>query len=176
VLTGTWQGFDVAAAALKQLVNDVARDEVIAAAMIKAAKPAVLDMRSAAVRRPPAPDMADAMAVGYSPEESGTGDVAVKIGPRRAHKHGFLWRFHELGTSKMAAHPVMRPVWDAHQGAFTQRFISAITPEFVRALRRAMEFAKRQKANRTPFQRMKKAKTKAEFMAALNDWAPGGGQ
>lgn len=174
MLGGTWEGFEVAAAALEMLANDLTRDDVIAAALIKAERPAVLEMRQSFRRRPPAPDAADAITAAYSAEESGPGDVVVKVGPRKAHKHAHIVRFWELGTSRNPADGTMRRVQDSHQGQLTQRFVSAITPAFAASLKRAMAFAEAQKNRRTPFQRMKQAKTKAEFKAAMDEWVGGG--
>ncbi len=172
MIGGEWDR-GVAAAALESLANEFARDDVIGRALAKTAMPVAADMRAEAEghRRPPAPDMADAIAVGVSEELSEPGNVCVKVGPRKAHKHGFLWRIYEWGTSKLAAWGIMRRVWDGHRPGFTERFVANITPAYVAAVQRARSKAAN-KAAATAFHRMKTASSKAEFLAAMKEWAP----
>ncbi len=182
MLGGEWQGFGAAQAALEACLNDFTRDEVIVAGLVKAGKPVVLDIRAQCVRRPPAPDMADAMTIGPAPDEAEPGGVAIAIGPRRSNKHWFLWGFFERGTSKMSARPLIRQVFESHgaEAGITQRFVAAITPEFVKALARAKSAGAAMAAGgrraSSPFQRMRRATSRSEFMAALRDWAPGEGE
>lgn len=39
--------------------------------------------------------------------------VSFSVTPRLKKEHGYIGYFHEFGTSKMAAHPFMRPAFEA---------------------------------------------------------------
>lgn len=136
MIGGRWTGHDEASKILEQIVSEVARDEVVAGAMIAAARDVVLDMRDRAPRRSPAPDMADSIAVARSTEGAEDGVVVVKIGPRRSAAHSWIAKLIEFGTSKMPAQPFMRPTWDEYEQGFSNRIAAAMQPAYKRAVAR----------------------------------------
>lgn len=137
MIGGHWTGVEGAAEALVGIASACARDEVVAAAMLAAAKPVVEDMRARAPRREPAPDMADSLdAVRITEAGGASGVVVIEIGPRRSKPHSWIARFIEFGTSKMPAQPFMRPTWDEHEGQFAARVVAAIRPAYARAVAR----------------------------------------
>lgn len=145
MLTGQWEGMAEAMEALDAIVSEVARDEVLANALLSAAgRPMAADMRERAPRREPVPDMADSITAVRTTEARGEpGTVTVTIGPRKSHPHGFVAKFVELGTSTRPAHPFMRPVFDEWQSRISQEFVRAIRPAYERAVAR---FAKKARA------------------------------
>lgn len=136
MIGGEWD-MKAAAASLERFATQFARDEAIGAALVTAAKPVAAEMAADAPRDPPRPDMADAMAAAVSVELSGPGVVCVSIGPKKSHKHGFLWRFYEWGTSKLAALGIMRKTWDGRAAGFTASFVQAIRGHYEKAIRDA---------------------------------------
>jgi len=57
------------------------------------------------------------------------GVVSYAITPRRGAQfnyHGALAHLHEWGTKKMAAHPFIRPVWDARSPGLVAKFGESI--------------------------------------------------
>jgi HK97 gp10 family phage protein len=57
---------------------------------------------------------------GVNPE-TGNSDNTMKASNRR---NAFYWRFVELGTSNMPAHPFVRPAFDARQEEATRAVIA----------------------------------------------------
>lgn len=68
------------------------------------------------------------------------GGVVVKVGvmggarPRKGDEDEGHWRLVEFGTSKMAAHPFMRPALADNVQAVADKFVSELEPQIDKAL------------------------------------------
>lgn len=63
------------------------------------------------------------IATGSETESGHEGSMTVKVGPGKGAFYGL---FDEFGTSKQAAKPFMRPVFDAHQNDVLQVFVDEL--------------------------------------------------
>jgi HK97 gp10 family phage protein len=70
------------------------------------------------------------------------GGVVVQVGvqggakPRKGDEDMGHWRLVEFGTSKMAAHPFMRPALESNVNAVTEKFIQELEPQIDKAIAR----------------------------------------
>jgi HK97 gp10 family phage protein len=122
MIGGHWTGVAGAADALVGIATQCARDEVVAEAMLQAAKPVVADMqaRATSLGIHQTGQMVESLgAARVTDEGTGEGVVVVEIGPGRSAKHARLVRYWEFGTSKLAAKPFMRPTWDESERTFS---------------------------------------------------------
>jgi len=137
MIGGHWTGVTGAADALVGIATQCARDEVVAEAMMKVFRPIVAEMAARAPRRPPAPDMAESLAVARV-QDSGTpeGVVVVELGPKQGAPHAYLVRFWEFGTSRNAARPFMRPTWDEYESTFSASVTAALQKAYATVAKR----------------------------------------
>lgn len=171
MIGGRWAGVADAADALEGIAAQVTRDDVVAEAMLQAAKPVVAAMQTRAtglgLYRTGAM-VASLEAARVTDSASAEGIVVVELGPRKKAKHAHLVRYWELGHKDIPARPFMRPTWDEHESTWS----TAVTA----GLRKAYETVKanfgRQASNGWRA-RMQRAKTKGEFLAALKDMGEG---
>lgn len=171
MIGGSWQGVDGAAEALVGIATQCARDEVVAEAMLQAAKPVVADMqiRATDLGIYETGAMVESLGAARTSDGASEGVVVVELGPRRGAKHGQLWRFWEFGTSKLAAKPVMRPTWEEYRSIFPMAVTAALRKAYQTV---AARFAARAARGTTWREDMQGAKTKGQFMAALKKMAP----
>lgn len=143
MIGGRWTGVDGAAAALADIASQVARDDVVAEAMLQSAKPVLSDMqiRATDLGLYATGQMVEAMAVARV-TDAGTGEgvVVIEIGPRRGAKHSRLVNFWEFGTSKAPARPFMRPTWDEYERVFPTAVTAALRKAYEKL---AARFARR---------------------------------
>jgi HK97 gp10 family phage protein len=173
MIGGYWTGVEGAADALVGIATQVARDEVVAEAMLQAAKPVVADMqiRATDLGLYATGQMVESLeAARVTDAGTGEGIVVVEIGPRRGSPHSHLVRFWELGTSRLPARPFMRPTWDEYESVFPTAVTAALRKAYDTV---AARFAARAaRGGSTWREDMQAAKTKGQFMEALKKMAP----
>ena len=139
LVTFNVSGFDVLEAQLLELGAELAL-KTLAAAARKAFKP-VLD---AAIGRVPVKSGALRDSIKITVKKPKEGDavvvVGLKIGKAAEYKTGELaparrWHFIELGTSKYAAHPFLRPALDGQ----APEVLDSLKTEIAAAIERAVK-------------------------------------
>jgi HK97 gp10 family phage protein len=176
VIGGQWTGVEGAAAALVGIASAVAQDDVVAEAMLQAAKPVVADMqiRATDLGLYQTGQMVESLgAARVTDAGTGEGVVVVEIGPKRGEAHAHLVRFWEFGTSKAPARPFMRPTGDEYERIFPTAVTAALRKAYATV---AARFAARGSRGTTWREDMKAAKTKGQFMDALKKMAPRPGE
>lgn len=102
------------------------------------------EMALAAPRAEGLPDLSDSL--GTTTIVSTPSSARVAVGPRRgsgALQHWYLWLFHEFGTSKMAARPFIRPVWDQRGDAAMRSILEALWQRIQSRMRQLKKAAAR---------------------------------
>ena len=133
MIGGRWTGVDEAIGTLLEISSQVARDEVVAHAMLQASKPIVADMqiRATDLGLYKTGAMVESLAVARV-TDAGTGEgvVVVELGPRLGAKHYWLVKLWERGTSKAPARPFMRPTWDEYERIFPTAVTMALRKSY----------------------------------------------
>lgn len=104
----TVKGMDDLIRSLKQFPQNVQKNVMTGA--VRAAASAIA--KEARIQAPKDTEqLAKSIAV-VKRKESNPKIISFTVAPRLKKKHGYLAHMHEFGTSKMAAHPFMRPAFE----------------------------------------------------------------
>jgi HK97 gp10 family phage protein len=134
MFTGTFTGWPETERLLDTILNEATKKDLIADAMMRAAEPIVDTAQQLARRK--SGKMAESIAVKRVEDEEAAKQVVVKVGADTRRPHWQLFHLHELGTSRKAAKPMVRPAWDENRPTFSGRVGSEIEPAFARAAAR----------------------------------------
>lgn len=129
MLTGTITGWPETERLLESIISEATRNDVLAAALLRAAEPIVEIAQQHARRR----SGAMAASIAAKRVDEGADQVLVQVGADTNRPHWQLFHLHELGTVKKAAQPMVRPAWDEVRPAFPEKVASEIRPAFDRA-------------------------------------------
>lgn len=128
MIGGKWSGVDGAVEALVGVVSEVARDEVIAQAMLQVSRPIAAEMGAALYARVTRATGETGASIEAAQVEKGDrpGITVVELGPRKRSAAGWRVKFWELGTSRLPARPFMRPTWDEYEATYSTAVTAAL--------------------------------------------------
>lgn len=121
-----FEGGQELASGLRQLSQRVSRS-IQYKALRAGAAPVQQSAKASAPYQPGSPDLREN--IGVSIARSRDGDAALAVGPTKGFAYGLP---QEIGTSKMPAHPFMRPAFDTQQGAALSAVNLVLRGELIR--------------------------------------------
>lgn len=139
MIGGRWAGVAEATEALLEVSTEVARDEVVAKAMLQVTRPIAAQMGETLYQKVTRETGAtgEAIEAAQVDKDETPGLVVVELGPRRGAARGWKAKYWELGTSRLPARPFMRPTWDEHEAGFSAAVTAALRKVFDQAAGRA---------------------------------------
>ncbi len=141
--TARWTGVAEAEAAIRGL-GEAFSEPVFEAALKKVAAPMAEEIRAKLeAEHHLTGRTAENVHVSVSSEGRGLGQVLVFVGARTGrHGRASMLGWLEYGTSRQAATPVVRPVWDAHEGGYVAAVVRELHGSYERAVRRFARYAR----------------------------------
>jgi HK97 gp10 family phage protein len=125
--------------ALLDVATEVARDEVVAKAMLQVTRPIAAQMGDVLYQKVTRETGAtgEAIEAAQVDKDETPGVVVVELGPRKGASRGWKAKYWELGTSRLPARPFMRPTWDEHEAGFSAAVTAALQKVYGQVARRA---------------------------------------
>lgn len=141
MITAKWTGLEEAVRNVEALGKELATDEVLRPALLKAGAPLKDEIVRTAPRSRDSRHMADTFVVKASKEEAEWGRTTVLVGPTAGKTVGFVAPFVEFGTSRMGSQPFIRPAFDAFQGSFSRVMAEQLRKQYDRVVKKYVKRA-----------------------------------
>jgi HK97 gp10 family phage protein len=137
MITATWVGLEEAIRNAEALGKELATEEVLRPALLKAGVPLKDEIVRTAPRSRDNKHMADSFVLKASAEERDFGRTTVLVGPKAGKgSQGFVAPFVEFGTSRMGSQPFIRPAFDAFKGTFPGALAGHLRAQYDRVVKK----------------------------------------